>query len=57
MWPLINNFFVLLQHNMNSIQCCLVLDYMFTQTTKTSSALVTHHSDAFAGFSMLIDMY
>jgi hypothetical protein len=24
------NFFVSLQHNVNSIQCCLVLNYMFT---------------------------
>ncbi len=36
--------------------CCLVLNYMFTQTTKTSSALVTHHSNVFAGSPMLMNM-
>ncbi len=54
MRPLIKNFFVSLQHYLYSIQCCLVLDYMFTQTTKASSALVTHHSNIFTGFPMLI---
>ncbi len=39
---------VSLQHYVNSIKCCLVLNYMFTQTTKAFSALVTHHSNIFA---------
>ncbi len=30
MRPLINDYFVSLQHNMNYVQCCLVLNYMFT---------------------------
>ncbi len=30
---------------MISVQCCLVPNYMFTQTIQTSSALVTHHSN------------
>jgi hypothetical protein len=34
----------------------LVLNYMFTQTIKTSSALVTHCSDVFAESSMLMNM-
>ncbi len=52
----IKDFFVLLQHYTNSIQCCLVLNYMFTQTTKTSSALVTCHSNVFARSPMLMNM-
>jgi hypothetical protein len=38
------------------IQCCLVLNYMFTQTTKKFSALVNLHSNVFAGFPMLMNM-
>jgi hypothetical protein len=47
---------VSLQHYANSIQCCLVLNYMFTQTTSASSALVTYHSNVFAVSLMLMNM-
>ncbi len=56
MQPSIKNFFVLLQHFVNSAKCCLVLNYMFIKTTKTSLVLVTHHSDVFDGSPMLMKM-
>ena len=56
MLQLIKNSIVLLRHYKNFIQCCLVQNFTFPQTTKTFSILVTHHSDVFAGSSMLINM-
>jgi hypothetical protein len=50
------NFFVFWQHSANSVQFCLVLNYMSTQTTKTFLALVTFHSNVFAGSPMLMNM-
>ncbi len=52
---LIKNFFVSWQHFVNSVQCCLMLKYMLTQIIKTSSALVTHHNNIFAGSPMLMN--
>ncbi len=50
---LIRNFFVSFQHSVNFVQCCLVLSYIFTQTIKIYSALVTYHSNVFAVSLML----
>jgi hypothetical protein len=40
---------VSLQHYVNSIQCYLVLNYIFTQITTTFSMLVTHLSNVYDG--------
>ncbi len=52
MLQLIGNFFVLLQHYMNSVHCCLMWNSMFTETTKIISILVTALSNAYAKSSM-----
>jgi hypothetical protein len=54
--PSTKNFFVSLQHFTDSVQCSLVLNFMFTRTTKTSSALATHHSNVFTGSPMFMNM-
>ncbi len=56
MLKLIKNSSVLLQHSRKSVQCCLVLNSMFTQITKTFLMLVTNPSDDSAGSPMLMNM-
>ncbi len=56
MVQLIQNYSVPLQHYENSIKCCLVLNFTFTQTTTTFSIWVTRHRDVFTGSHMLMNM-
>jgi hypothetical protein len=47
--------FVSLQHSVNSIQCYLVLNSIFTQITNTFSMLVIHLNDIYNGSHMLMN--
>ena len=52
---LIKNSSVSLQHYVNSVQCCLVLNFTFTQTTNHFLILVTHHNDIFTDDKEILD--